>query len=74
VKCFDREKYVLATLLNSDFKSKIETILLQGADVDNWKPVLQYIVVQNIPASPPSPHFLSCTGQIHFTAKSCLTW
>lgn len=74
MKCFDREKYVLATLLDSDFKSKIETILLQGADTDNWKPVLQYIVVHNMPASSSSPHFLSHTGQIHFREKNSLTW
>lgn len=73
MKCFDREKYVLATLLDSDFKSKIETILLEGADADNWKPVLQYIVVQNMPASSSSLLFLSCTGQIHFKEKNSLT-
>lgn len=72
MKCFDREKYVLATLLDSDFKSKIETILLQGVDADNWKPVLQYIVVQNMSTSSSSPHFLSCTGQIHFREQSDL--
>uniref|UniRef100_A0A2K6CN07 ZBED6 C-terminal like n=1 Tax=Macaca nemestrina TaxID=9545 RepID=A0A2K6CN07_MACNE len=41
---FYREEFVLATLLDSCFKGKIEAILPVGADIDYWKQVLVYKV------------------------------
>lgn len=65
MKCFDREKYVLATMLDSYFKRKIETILLEGADADNWKDILKCRVYQNVPFNSTSLQSVSCMGPVH---------
>lgn len=65
MKCFDREKYVLATMLDSYFKSKIETILLECADADNWKDALKYTVYQDLPFNCTSLQYVSCIRPIY---------
>ncbi|XP_053569641.1 zinc finger BED domain-containing protein 6 [Bombina bombina] len=37
---FQREEYVLSTLLDPRFKGRIEAILPPGSDIDHWKQVL----------------------------------
>lgn len=54
---FNREEYVLATLLDPRFKGKIEAILPFGADIDHWKQVTVKKVKDIMLASsaPPPP-------------------
>lgn len=74
---FYREEFVLATLLDSCFKGKIEAILPVGADIDYWKQVLVYKVKEirvseyslTAPSPLQSPRGL-CTD-LTWVARSC---